>query len=132
MGTPEQLRVASLLQQEDVSLVLHVGDIAYMHGSFADFQKNYFDVYRQVLARTPLFPTPGNHEYETPNAVAYLALHNVPAETVSLGERGRYYSFDWGNVHFVSLDSNSDRSSVAFGTARARTSSSDKYVLTLR
>src|SRR5262249_28468400 len=31
--------------------------------------------------------------------------------------RGRYYSFDWGNAHFISLDSNSDRSSGAFRRA---------------
>jgi acid phosphatase type 7 len=108
MGTPEQMRVAALMAQEQASFVLHVGDIAYGRGSFADFQRNHFDVYRQIMARMPFFPALGNHEYETANAAPYLALHQVPTETVSIGERGRYYSFDWGNVHFVSLDSNAD------------------------
>lgn len=117
MGSPEQFRVASLMTQEDAAFVLHVGDIAYLHGSYDEFQKNHFDVYRQILARTPLFPAPGNHEYESASAAPYLALHTLPAETVSVGERGRYYSFDWGNAHFVSLDTNSDRSSGALRRA---------------
>ena len=35
-----------------------------------------------------------------------MAVHSVPGDTVPVADRGRYYSFDWANVHFVSLDSN--------------------------
>jgi acid phosphatase type 7 len=108
MGTPEQLRVAGVMAQEDASFILHLGDLAYFHGSFGEFQRNHFDVYRQTMARLPFFPSPGNHEYESANAAPYIGLHSVPVETVPFAERGYYYSFDWGNVHFVSLDSNSD------------------------
>ncbi|MFY0584057.1 metallophosphoesterase [Cystobacter fuscus] len=52
----------------------------------------------------PLFPTPGNHEYLTSNAQPYLDSFYLPANNSARTER--YYSFDWGPVHFVSLDSN--------------------------
>ena len=106
MGTPGQLRVAARLNLEtDPSFLIHVGDIAYDHGNFSEFQKRHFDIYQELMLRLPFFTAPGNHEYDTPNAAAYMALHSPPTETVPPAERGRYYSFDWGNVHFVSLDS---------------------------
>jgi uncharacterized protein (TIGR03437 family) len=58
------------------------------------------------MRRAPIFPSPGNHDYETQNCAPYLALHDLPSEGVPAADRGRYYSFDWGNVHFVALDSN--------------------------
>lgn len=108
MGTLEQARVASRLMQEEASFLIHVGDIAYGHGNFPEFQRNYFDYYAGLMQRMPLFTSPGNHEYDKQHGGApYFALHNFPTETVPSSERGRYYSFDWGNVHFVSLDSTS-------------------------
>ena len=52
----------------------------------------------------PLFPTPGNHEYVTNQGQPYLDNFYLPANNPEGTER--YYSFDWGPVHFVSLDSN--------------------------
>jgi uncharacterized protein (TIGR03437 family) len=83
-----------------------MGDIAYYQGSFEQFQNEYFRPYAPMMRRAPFFPSPGNHDYETQNAAPYLALHALPSEDVPAADRGRYYSFDWSNVHFVSLDSN--------------------------
>src|SRR5439155_2445433 len=88
------------------AFVIHLGDIAYYNGTFAQFQSGYFDYYRTLMSYVPFFPTPGNHDYESNNAAAYLAVHAVPQEGVPMEDRGRYYSFDWGNAHFVSLDTN--------------------------
>jgi hypothetical protein len=115
MGTPEQARVAAQLAKESASFLLHVGDIAYGHGNFAEFQRFHFDVYGDTMSRLPFFTAPGNHEYATRNAMPYMSLHCCPSETVPSGEKGRYYSFDWGNVHFVSLDSNSKNPDGTYG-----------------
>jgi hypothetical protein len=80
--------------------------MAYLHGRHLDFQVNHFDVYRDVLRAIPYFPIPGNHEYETPQAEPYVSVHAVPTENVPAADHGRYYSFDWGNAHFICLDSN--------------------------
>jgi hypothetical protein len=105
MATNPQLRIALSMTQEAASFLLHVGDIAYGNGNFQQFLSNYFGYYADTMSRMPFFTAPGNHEYMTPNARAYFTLHSFPTETVPVGEQGHYYSFDWGNAHFVSLDS---------------------------
>lgn len=95
---------------------LALGDNAYFTGSDAEYQANFFNVYPTLLRQTILWSTMGNHE--TYSAVAgripYLEMFSFP----QFGEAGgipsgteKYYSFDYGNIHFVCLDSElSDRS----------------------
>src|SRR5712692_2921948 len=121
--TPAQRTIAQLMLQElsrspvdRPSLVLHVGDIAYDGGTFEQFERTYFRYYGDFMKRVPFFTTPGNHEYYTNFAAPYLAVHAPPTDDAPLPDRGRYYSFDWGNVHFVSLDSNRPLADAAKGT----------------
>ena len=106
MGTSAQYQLAQLKVRDHPALVLHTGDIGYWTGAYADYQERYFDYYRNLMKRVPFFPTPGNHDYLTANASPYLSVHAVPGDGVPEDERGRYYSFDWGNAHFISLDTN--------------------------
>ena len=115
-GGAEQYALASRIAMEGSSFVLHTGDLAYMHGTFEQYHSNYFPYYGALMNSVPFFPTPGNHDYLSNNAAAYLALHSVPQDTVPFNDRGRYYSFDWGNAHFVSLDSNASLVSAIEGT----------------
>ncbi|MEO7047356.1 MAG: metallophosphoesterase family protein [Ferruginibacter sp.] len=96
-----------------------LGDNAYSHGSDAEFQLKFFSVYKNdLLKKYPLFPTPGNHDYKdldlrAPQAqknhqIAYYQNFSMPIK----GEAGgvpsgnqAFYSFDVGNIHFLSLDS---------------------------
>jgi uncharacterized protein (TIGR03437 family) len=105
-GSPEQAQLAQLMFQENPALVLHVGDIAYPDGTFGQFLSNYLSVYSPLMRRAPFFPVPGNHDYFTKFAAPYLSLHAPPTQEVPAADRGRYYSFDWDNVHFVALDTN--------------------------
>ena len=103
--TDEQYAISLRMLAEKPSLVLHLGDLVYNpSGTFDSYQRNYFNYYAASMSSVPFFPCPGNHDYEVQNAAAYLAIHALPGETVPAADRGRYYSFDWGNVHFVSLD----------------------------
>jgi 3',5'-cyclic AMP phosphodiesterase CpdA len=96
----------------DVWLML--GDNAYGIGSDAEYQVAVFDVYRQMLRQTVLWPTIGNHDARFVGEFPYLDIFSLPRN----GEAGgvpsgveNYYSFDYGNIHFVCLDSEvSDRS----------------------
>lgn len=106
MDTLGQVELAKRMLGENPALVLHTGDIAYPSGTFEQFERNYFDYYQEVMQRAPFFPCLGNHDYETRRAAPYRAFHVLPDEGISPSERGRYYSFDWGNVHFIALDSN--------------------------
>jgi uncharacterized protein (TIGR03382 family) len=52
----------------------------------------------------PLFASLGNHEYVTNQGQPYIDNLYLPSNNPQNSER--YYSFDWGHVHFVALDSN--------------------------
>jgi uncharacterized protein (TIGR03437 family) len=106
-GSVEQQTLAALMLKENAELVLHLGDIAYPHGAFTEYRAHYFDIYRDLMERVPFHPCPGNHGYMTREAFPYLTVHELPQLDIAPEfEKGRYYSYDWGNVHFVSLDSN--------------------------
>ncbi|WP_223636306.1 discoidin domain-containing protein [Corallococcus sp. EGB] len=85
-------------------LLLALGDNAYPDGTDAEFQAHLFTPMAGLLREVPMFATPGNHEYVTNQAQPYLDNMYLPANNPQGSER--YYSFDWGPVHFLSLDSN--------------------------
>ena len=99
-------------------LWLMLGDNAYPRGTDADYQAAVFDTYPEELRSLPLWPTLGNHDAtsadsETGSGV-YYDLFTLPGR----GEAGgvpsgteAYYSFDYGQIHFVCLNSHDvDRS----------------------
>lgn len=96
-GSEDQLALAAQIDTVPFDFMLHVGDIAYSTGTTAEFDTNYFDVYGELLQHFAMFPVPGNHEYRSGDAAAYRALFDLP-------NNERWYSFDWGTVHFVALD----------------------------
>jgi len=96
-----------------------LGDNAYRDGEDAQYQTNFFNIYKNnLLKKYPLYPAPGNHDYHDVEFSAAVAqkTHQVPYYqnfTMPVnGEAGgvpsnneAYYSFDIGNIHFLSLDS---------------------------
>ena len=98
---------------------LLLGDNAYQHGSDLQYQTKFFDVYKdEFLKKYPLFPSPGNHEYndieltqsyaQLTKQIPYFKNFTMPingeAGGVPSKDKG-YYAFDIGNIHFLSLDS---------------------------
>jgi acid phosphatase type 7 len=104
-GGSDQARVLALLGRptRHGELMLTLGDNAYSSGTDAEFQSHMFTPMAALLRQTPLFTAPGNHEYESSGAQPYLDNFYVTANNPEHTEF--YYSFDWGPVHFVSLDS---------------------------
>jgi tetratricopeptide (TPR) repeat protein len=100
-------------------LWLMLGDNAYWTGTDAEYQTAVFNQYPAMLRQSVLWPTRGNHDGIHAGANNdYYELFTLPAA----GEAGglasgteAYYSFDWGDVHFVCLDS--EGSSRAPGSA---------------
>ena len=91
-----------------------MGDNAYTTGSDAEFTNNFFNIYRNNLLKNhKMYPSPGNHDYGNNAAnkalrnMAYHTNFSVP-QTAQLGgvasNKQNYYSFDIGNIHFLSLD----------------------------
>lgn len=101
---------------------LWLGDNAYPDGTDAEYTETVFEPtygYPELLTRVPFMATPGNHDYlsvynlitgadPTTHDGPYYDVVDVPTN----GEIGGvpsgyelYYSFDYGNVHFMSLNS---------------------------
>jgi len=95
----------------DVWLML--GDIAYYHGKDPEFQRGIFDGhYTDMMRNTVIWPTPGNHDMRSADSELrlgpYYEVFTVPENGEAGGEPSgteAYYSFNYGDIHFISLDS---------------------------
>ncbi len=80
--------------------VFTAGDNAYSDGTDANFSQCYDPTWGRHKARTR--PSPGNHDYHTSGAAGYYNYFGANA-----GPSGRgYYSYDLGDWHIISLNSN--------------------------
>lgn len=115
IGSTAQRSLASRMLADTWDIALHAGDIVYGasntagDATYRTYQSWFFDIYRDWLKRKPFFPITGNHDSRASNnnGQAYLDLFVLPEE----GGAGaypdhaeRYYSFDYGPVHFLGLD----------------------------
>ena len=93
-------------------LWLMLGDNAYQGGTESDYQGAVFNTYPTLLRQTVLWPTLGRRDAITADSAsqsgAYYDIFTLPKQ----GEAGglasgteAHYSFDYGNIHFVVLDS---------------------------
>jgi hypothetical protein len=103
-GAEKQIAVGKVMQQRDPDLFLALGDLAYDNATEAELQAKCFAPWAELLDEVPLYGSLGNHEYNTAMAGPYLANLHLP--TNNAYDTERYYSFDWGHVHFVALDTN--------------------------
>jgi hypothetical protein len=94
----------------DVWLML--GDNAYETGTDAEYQAAVFDMYPSYLRQTPLWSTIGNHDtaqLTNPSlSIPYFQIFNNPTDGSAGGVPSgteKYYSFDYGRIHFICLDS---------------------------
>jgi len=89
----------------DFDFIVMLGDNAYETGSDEEYQRGFFDPYRSVLTSKVVWPTQGNHDH---TAKAYYPVFTLPTKGESGGVPSgveRFYSFEYGNAHFISLNS---------------------------
>src|SRR5437867_1703721 len=93
-------------------LWLMLGDNAYNSGTDAEYQTAVFNIYPTMLRKSVIFPALGNHDTaqstQFVDTYPYFSIFTLPRN----GECGglasgteHYYSFDFGNLHFICLDS---------------------------
>jgi hypothetical protein len=102
-GGDDQRAVLEQIEATRFDLYLTVGDIAYNDGTLAEFETNYFAMMPEILKSFGGFPQSGNHEYVTDDAAPFREVFALPENGGPDGTE-RWYSFDWGDVHFVALD----------------------------
>ncbi|MGB1206015.1 MAG: metallophosphoesterase [Chitinophagales bacterium] len=112
------VRNAYYNQNLETDFMLLLGDNAYNLGTDNNYQESIFEPYKEIFRHTPVWSCPGNADYYTADAQtqtgAYYEVFSFPKNAESGGTASgteSYYSFDYANVHFISLDSeDTDRS----------------------
>lgn len=97
---------------QGADLWLMLGDNAYPDGTDAQYQAAVFNMYPEQLRQMVLWPTLGNHDGHSADSATqsgpYYNIFTLPtggqAGGVSSGTEA-YYAFDYGNIHFVCLES---------------------------
>lgn len=91
---------------------LMLGDNAYENGTDAEYEAAVFDMYPTYLRQSVLWSTIGNHDtaqLTNPSlSIPYFQIFNNPTNGAAGGAASgteKYYSFDYGRIHFISLDS---------------------------
>lgn len=107
-GGPDQYRVARLLPEYQVDLIVHTGDLVYSVGAAEDYIEHFYRPYAGLLARVPFYPTLGNHDYMTAEGQPFVDAFDLPRNGPRPDRPEREYWFDYGDVRFVALDSNID------------------------
>lgn len=95
----------------ETGLWLNLGDNAYNHGKMNEYQEALFDAYPDLLKQVTFWPAIGNHDTESKakeQSGPYFDIFDLPKNAEVGGEASgteAYYSFDYGNIHIVVLDS---------------------------
>lgn len=115
-GTSSQIAVYNAYRNftgaNPTHLWLQLGDNAYSSGTDAEYQANMFNIYPDMLRQSVTWPTLGNHDGASADSATqagpYYNIFSLPrngeAGGVASGTEA-YYSFDYGNIHFIVLDS---------------------------
>jgi hypothetical protein len=122
-GNNEQIKVRrwfeNYIKTNEVNNWLWLGDNVYSDGTDAEYTAKVFDNYYgydSIFRFLPFYPIPGNHDYNSVNSSGANENHKGPyydlVEVFKNAEMGgipsnteTYYSYDYGNVHFLALNS---------------------------
>jgi tetratricopeptide (TPR) repeat protein len=92
-------RNAMAISAENPNLVLQCGDLVNRGEVYSQWERLFFTPVAPLINHVPLYPALGNHEGNADYYFKYLSLPGKKS----------YYSFDYGNAHFVVLDSASSK-----------------------
>jgi acid phosphatase type 7 len=106
-GGSDQRTLAEQMYNFPYSMIVHTGDIAYDSGTIGEFEDTVFRMYAPIFRHIPFFPAAGNHEYKTMSGAPFRAVFALP------GDGEKWYSYDWGRIHFVALDTEADYATQA-------------------
>jgi tartrate-resistant acid phosphatase type 5 len=107
--TPDEAAVAALVKSWNPAFVMTTGDNNYPSGAeatidtnigkfYADFIGHYAGSFGKGSAVNRFWPSPGNHDWVTPDLGPYRQYFTLPGNE-------RYYDVDLGLVHLYALDS---------------------------
>jgi len=77
------------------SFHLHTGDLSYS-GGLQSIWDRWFEIVEPLASNALYMPAIGNHEFE--------GGLNIYLDQFALPGNERWYSFNWGNAHFISIE----------------------------
>eukprot|EP01130_Rhizamoeba_saxonica_P001709 TRINITY_DN11571_c0_g1_i1.p1 TRINITY_DN11571_c0_g1~~TRINITY_DN11571_c0_g1_i1.p1 ORF type:complete len:511 (-),score=111.60 TRINITY_DN11571_c0_g1_i1:53-1444(-) len=104
-------RLEDMVAKKELDFIIHDGDISYADG-FQELWDVFMRKVENIAANVPYMVTPGNHEIGVIGilnvTLGYNHRFTLPGEHSQSNDlENLYYSFDYGNIHFVALDSES-------------------------
>lgn len=103
-GGGDQWALREQMEEVPYQVMIHTGDLAYDDGTIEQIEQNVFNVYAGLFAHIPFFPAAGNHDYHTSSGAPFREVFKLPEN----GDHEKWYSYDWGRIHFVALDTEAD------------------------
>lgn len=94
----EHERVIMGMLPHQPEFVINTGDLVTDGTKYELWAEEFFKPAASLMRNVPLYPCLGNHEKQ---AEHYFNFFSLPGNE-------RWYSFDWGNAHFICLDTNVD------------------------
>jgi len=107
-GGNDQYALRERMLDVPYDLIIHTGDVAYDDGTIGQYEDNVFGVYAEMFSSLPFYPAAGNHDYKTQSGAPFRDVFALPDDN---GEK--WYSYDWGMVHFAAIDTESDYATQA-------------------
>ena len=86
--------------ENTLNLVLCNGDIVHYGPTLAQYKPQWFEPLESISANVPIMVSIGDHEHEADNYYNYMKQEDIAGP-----EKEKYYSFKYGRVLFVSVNS---------------------------
>jgi len=100
--------VVEMMATENANIALNVGDVVTTGANLSEWVDEYFYPLRFLSGEVPTYISIGNHEYggywDTRVVPPFEERVKHPTETT--GSNEYWFSFDYGNAHFVVIDPN--------------------------
>jgi 3',5'-cyclic AMP phosphodiesterase CpdA len=100
-GGTDQRVLRDRMYDYPYDLMIHTGDVAYEGGSEQQIEDTVFAVYKDLFKNIPFFPVAGNHDEKTADGQPLRDAFELP-------NNERWFSFDYGQVHFAAIDTEAD------------------------
>lgn len=107
----QKLTQTAYAKNEDAAFFVNMGDLVDNGYDFSQWRA-WFNSVAPMIENIPFAPVMGNHEtynmdWQIAPPTPYLTLFNLP-ENGTDANKNLYYSFDYGDVHFVVLNTQTD------------------------
>ncbi|MFC2126513.1 metallophosphoesterase, partial [Bacteroidota bacterium] len=87
------------MQQDEPDLIISMGDLVARGGDMPEWKAYYYDIAKNVIDHIPLVSTLGDHEGGNDDGELFRHFLRIDQPTEK-----QWFSFDYGDAHFVSLD----------------------------